>query len=160
LTSVTTEEQQTMKADQLQPRSGYQRSKPLHELWRRDHPARGAVAPGPLQLDHNLSGSVALRRPDANPFALNLATYASCNAAAGGMGILTCDGARNLGSAPHAGNLALFQAHGSPMATAGFASASGYDRRLPAADQRRAEAGDGAAVGWGMLTAAADRERA
>jgi hypothetical protein len=33
---------------------------PLHELQRRHHQVRGAVAPGRLQLEHNLTGRIAL----------------------------------------------------------------------------------------------------
>jgi len=52
--------QHPMEADQVQPRPRHQRSQPLHELQRRHHQVRGAVAPGGLQPQHHLPGRVAL----------------------------------------------------------------------------------------------------
>jgi len=44
----------------VQARPRHQGSQPLHELQRRHHQVRGAVAPGRLQLQHDLPGGVAL----------------------------------------------------------------------------------------------------
>ena len=52
--------QHTMEADQVQPRPRHQRGQPLHELQRRHHQVRGAVAPGGLERDHHLTGGVGL----------------------------------------------------------------------------------------------------
>ena len=47
-------------ADQMKMWPWHQRGQPLHELERRHHQARGAVAPGGLELQHHLVGRVAL----------------------------------------------------------------------------------------------------
>jgi len=52
--------QNAMEANQVQPRSGHQRSQPLHELQRRHHQVRGADAPSGLELEHDLPGGVGL----------------------------------------------------------------------------------------------------
>ena len=52
--------QHAVEADQVQPGPGHQRRQPLHELQRRHHQVRGAVAPGSLELQHDLSGGVGL----------------------------------------------------------------------------------------------------
>ena len=49
-----------MKANQVQPGSGHQRSQPLREIQRRHHQVRGAVAPSGLELEHHLPGGVGL----------------------------------------------------------------------------------------------------
>jgi len=52
--------QHAMETDQVQARPGHQGSQPLYELQRRHHQVRGAVAPGRLERQHDLSGGVAL----------------------------------------------------------------------------------------------------
>lgn len=66
----------------------------------------------------------------SNPFELGLDASAYCYVAAGGLGMLNCSGVSDLGSTLRAGNLALFNHDGSPMAGAVF-SASGYDWSQP-----------------------------
>jgi len=48
------------ETDQVQPGAWHQRSQPLHELQRRHHQVRGAVAPSGLELEHDLPGRVGL----------------------------------------------------------------------------------------------------
>ena len=48
------------QTNQVQPRSGHQRSQPLHELQRRHHEVRGAVTPSGLELEHDLPSRVGL----------------------------------------------------------------------------------------------------
>ncbi len=52
--------QHAMESNQVQPWPWHQGCKPLHELQRRHHQVRGAVAPGCLQLQHHLPCCVAL----------------------------------------------------------------------------------------------------
>lgn len=69
-------------------------------------------------------------RAGVNPFELGTSASALCNGSTGGLGFGSCDGVSDLSSTLHVGNLALFNPDGSPMPD-GFASASGYDWRLP-----------------------------
>jgi hypothetical protein len=69
-------------------------------------------------------------RAGLNPFELGTSASAGCNGSTGGVGFGSCDGVSDLSSTLHVGNLALFNPDGSPM-TGEFASASGYDWRLP-----------------------------
>jgi len=48
-----------MEPDQVQPGPGHQRGQSLHERQRRHHDVDGAVAPGRLQLKHDLPSGVA-----------------------------------------------------------------------------------------------------
>ena len=52
--------QNIMEPNEVQPRPGHQRSQPLHELQRRHHQVRRAVAPRRLQLEHHLARGVDL----------------------------------------------------------------------------------------------------
>jgi len=47
-------------AEQMQARPRHQRGQALHELRRRHHNVRGAVAPGALELQHDVSSAIAL----------------------------------------------------------------------------------------------------
>jgi hypothetical protein len=47
-------------AEQMQARPRHQRGQALHELQRRHHNVRGAVAPGALELQHDVSSAIAL----------------------------------------------------------------------------------------------------
>ena len=53
-------DQHAVEANQVQPRAWHQRGQTLHELQRAHDQVRGAVAPGGLQLQHHLTGSVGL----------------------------------------------------------------------------------------------------
>ena len=48
------------QTDQVQPWPWHQRHQALHELQQQRHQARGAVAPGGLELEHHLPGCVGL----------------------------------------------------------------------------------------------------
>ena len=50
------------QTDQVQPRSGYQCRQPLHELQRRHHQMRGAVAPGDLELNTTCPAALVCTR--------------------------------------------------------------------------------------------------
>ena len=52
--------EQAMEANQMQPRARDQCGQALHELQRRHHDMGGAVAPGALELQHDLAGTGAL----------------------------------------------------------------------------------------------------
>jgi len=49
-----------MEANQMQPGTRDQCGQALHELQRRHHDMGGAVAPGALELEHDLAGWIAL----------------------------------------------------------------------------------------------------
>ena len=49
-----------MKTDQMQARSRHQRGQALHEFQRRHLDVRGAVAPGALELQHDITSAIAL----------------------------------------------------------------------------------------------------
>ena len=50
------------KTDQVQARPGHQCGQSVHELQRRHHMVRGAVAPGCLQLEHHLPAALVCTR--------------------------------------------------------------------------------------------------
>ena len=52
--------QHPMKTDQMQARLRHQRRQALHEFQRRHPDVRGAVAPGALELQHDVPRSIAL----------------------------------------------------------------------------------------------------
>ena len=52
--------QHAVEPDQVQPWPWHQRREPLHELQRRHHQVRGAVAPGGLELEHHLASGIRL----------------------------------------------------------------------------------------------------
>ena len=51
--------QHAMKADQMQARARHQRGQALHEFQRRHLDVRGAVAPGALELKHDITSATA-----------------------------------------------------------------------------------------------------
>jgi hypothetical protein len=96
------------------------------------HPSWELLAMGPGLVGGNVLG-VRLRiqlAQGVNPFELALAAFAECQISPGGTGFATCDAVSDLSRTLHVGNLTLFQADGTPMPD-GYASASGYDWRLP-----------------------------
>ena len=52
--------QHAVEADQMQARTRHQGGQALHEFQRRHDDVRGAVAPGALQLQHDITGAIAL----------------------------------------------------------------------------------------------------
>ena len=67
----------TMEANQMQPGPRHQCGQALHELQRRHHDMRGAVAPGALELQHDLAGWIAFEPFVGNGRAGDIAAQSS-----------------------------------------------------------------------------------
>lgn len=119
--------------------------------WELLHIDYGVTHPGSLgvRLRFNVTAG-------SNRFELGLFSATDCQAVAGGLGMLTCQADSNLSSSLRAGNLALFNADGTPMAGDVF-SASGYDWRLPVSAVPEPASAAMALLGLAVLMAARRR---